>query len=262
MIDKIVLPYRGEFGHRLMWHYASVHGLEGSKLVFGEKGEHPFFPSAVKFIEVPIMEDRLRRQHMRHDREFMQECADSAKRLFPEAEVIWPKPREKKFFIPEPGIKQDICCDVVLPPRKRVYGNARNWDQWALLIEGLRDLGLRVFLVGAPESSYTNLGVPAAWDYEDFTSATIEALRSSSLCVCTDTGVGYLALWCAVPVLMITYRNGATAPGFNKHVSVKRFQAVNHTDAAFELVHGSWEDPARMINRVKEFIGEIECGLR
>ena len=254
-IEKIIPPYRGEFGHKLMKHYAAVNGVRGSTLVYGEVGERMFYPGAAEFVEVPRLEDSKRRQNMPHDQEFRKECIEDGLSRYPGAEVCWPVKSPRKFFIPKPLSRRGIKCDVVVPPRYRApYGTARNWDGYEQLVKTLQFAGYSVFLAGAPDSSCRDIEAPCAWDYEDYTSATVEALLSSRVCACTDSGVGYLALWCAVPVIMVTYAEGLIAPGHAKNVLQHRYKGVNHKNVHFELVHGSWEFPIAITDRVLNFL--------
>ena len=252
-MDTIVLPYRGEFGHKLMWHFATVHALPGKKLIYAESGDEPFYPSAEELRVVPAIADEKRRQRMSHDKEFIEIFAKEAQQQFPAAKLFWPGPGVRKYFVPRSACDYRISCDVAIAPRFRpCYGKSRNWAEWARLVAALQEEGHRVFLVGRPDASVTDIDVPAAWDYDDYTSASIEALCSAACCVCTDSGVGYLSLWCATPVIMITTREGWISAGHRRGVNVSRFQGVNHKKVSLKQVPGSWERPQLLIPEIRK----------
>lgn len=202
------------------------------------------------------------------------EVEEQTEALFPFAKEVRTVPRvhddtriygpgeryPQRRFRPEPYIRQNIKADVVICPRMRNHGSAKNWPHWESLV-GLPG----VFAAGAPDSSY-DLQVPRAWDYARFLDASIEALRSARLCIATDAGIAHLAVLCGCPLLLITYR-GLVAPGPVEDAHGRRFQdaywpvkwdeyytSVNHTGAHLEMIDG-WHYPERVAQRAKELLG-------
>jgi hypothetical protein len=158
-------------------------------------------------------------------------------------------------FLPAPHVPQGIRARVVICPRERRYGSAKNWPHWHMF----EDLP-GVFAAGAPDSSY-DVQCPRAWDYARFLDASVEAMRGARLVVATDAGLAHLAVLCGAPLLIITHR-GLVAPGPVLDPSGRAMQSAywpvrldeyylsaNHTGSPIETVDG-WERPERVLERV------------
>ena len=255
---KVVLPFRGEFGHIVQWHAPVVHAIEGDKVVYIEEGNEALYPSATQWVEVVRLHDDRRRDQYRKDPD-MRVWDRTAPARFPGAEILkpdasWPQRR----FIPQPHRKQGITADVVIAPRFRKYGSGKNWSYWSELARMLEAEGLDVFAGGAPDSS-ADVPCPKAWDYPRFLDATIEAMHSARLVIATEAGLGPLAVLCGRPLLIITHADGLVAPGPVVSetgrvmeprywpIRMERHHEANHTGSPIDVVKHAWDDPARVL---------------
>ena len=259
---KIVLPSRGEFGLKIRYHVPNVHAIPGEKIVCIEPGEECLYPSATEFIYVDRIEDDARRgTHPRTDAVFNQRLREKLHRRFGEVEVIQTKKgMPEKRFIPNPYRFHWLDTKVVIAPRKRDYGAAKNWPHWDRLL----DLP-GIFAAGAPDSS-VDLPIPCAWDYDRFLDASLEAIRCADLVISTCAGVAHLAVLCGTPLLLITY-SGLVAPGpvldANGKAMERRYwpihreeyyEKANHRGSPIHQV-GCWDDPERVKEKALAIIG-------
>lgn len=264
-VRNVVLPARGEFGLRIRYHVPAVHALPRPKAVYHEEGEEALYPSADETVVVPrIDDDRRAGTHPRSDVEFRAECSRDALERFPGAMVLETSPEmPQSWFTPSPVVMYGIDPDVVVCPRRREYGSAKNWDAWPHLIRMLNSGGLRVYAAGAPDSSY-EVDCPAAWHRARFLDASIEAMINGRLVVATDAGLAHLAMLCGADLLLVTYR-GLVAPGpvidSSGEVAHETYWPVrldeyyrqaNHAGARIEVIDG-WEDPGRVGRIVQEW---------
>lgn len=260
---KLFLPYRGEFGHKIMWHMPFVYGYKGDKIVACEFGEEALFPNALDYIFVPRKKDQDRREWSKYDDDFRNRFKTQLKEKLPDnysldqLELVEPLGKnpentvEFEYFIPKPVRTFDINCDIAVCPRARQYGHSKNWAHWPELIDSLKKEGFKVFACGAPDSS-KNVDCDAAWKVTDryFTDATLEAFHSAKLVVATDNGLAHLAVQCGKPLLMITHQHGLTAPKFGL-VKMHRFRRQNHTKSPIKLCLNSWFDPSVVLKEAK-----------
>ena len=260
----IVVPCRGEFGLKIRYHVPAVHAMEGPKIVYMEPGEECLYPSATELRTVlPIEDDMRRGTHPRGDWNYIRELREQLHRENPLASVIQTHPKMPEArFVPEPFIPQGLRdIKVVICPRGRRYGAAKNWPHW----EALTDLP-GVFAAGAPDSSL-DLQVPRAWDHARFLDASVEAIRQASLVIATDAGLAHLALLCGTPLLLITHQ-GLVAPGpvldpdgreMEPHYWPVRlstyYHPANHCNVPI-VVWEWWDDPEG-VKRMAESL--LEC---
>ena len=115
----IVLPYRGEFGHKIMWHVPTIHALEGEKIVCCEAGEEALYPSASQFVLVDRKPDRRRREHPHHDQDFISEFRALLQSRFSGQFRLPSNHGPRRYFIPRPLATHGITADVVVCPRVR-----------------------------------------------------------------------------------------------------------------------------------------------
>lgn len=235
-MGRVIPAFRGEFGLKLRYWVPQVATLCQREpcTVEIEEGEEALYPFAVEHRIVERAEDGTRHGSP------------------PDLGV--PETR----FVPQPAVLQmtkyvDGSTDVVVCPRWRRYGEAKNWDRWAELVARLQDSRLRVFGAGAPDSSAA-VPCPGAWAWLRFLDASIEAMRNAKLVVATDAGLAHLAVLCGAPLLLVTYR-GRVAPGpvidSRGKVAQQEYWPVrlaeyygkaNHTGAPINVMDG-WEDP-------------------
>lgn len=234
----LIPVWRGEFGLKVRFHVPQVYAMGSGHVIEIEQGEEALYPLAKEWRVVP-------------------RAADSARRLSPKRSG-----RPEKRFQPVPHVAQGITADVVICPRRRDYGSAKNWPHW----EALAELP-GAFAAGAPDSSYY-VACPRAWDYPRFLDASIEALRTARLCIATDAGLAHLAVLCGTPLLLITHR-GLVAPGPQMDDRGKvlqgaywpvrfeqYYQAANHMGSMIEMIDG-WEHPLRVERRALELMGAV-----
>ena len=232
----MIPAFRGEFGLKVRYHVPQVYAMGPGHVIEIEEGEEALYPLASEWRIVPRVEDSTRRK--------------SPKR----------KGREGRF-IPEPHVSQGVSARVVICPRLRSYGSAKNWPHWDMFagIDG-------VFAAGAPDSSY-EVSCPRAWDYSRFLDASIEAIRSARLVVATDAGLAHLAVLCGTPLLMVTHR-GLVAPGpvldergramMPEYWPVRweeYYVAANHMGVHMERVYDGWTNPEKVVARALELAG-------
>ena len=236
----LVLPYRGEFGHKIMWHVPTVHALKEEKVICCEPGEEALFPNALEHVIVDRGDDLVRREIMRHDKDFYADLLVKLAPKYPNFKPIFPHRGTSEFFIPKPITNYNISCDVVICPRKRRYGSIKNWKHWNELSQELIKK-YKVFAGGAPDSSFELDNIDCAWKYERYLDATICALLSCKFVIATDNGLAFLALLCGKPLVLISHHDGKTAPGYLK-INMNRYNNINFRNVHIETIHNSWTD--------------------
>lgn len=237
--------FLGEFGLRIRFFapYVNTICLREPTVVEIEPGDEALFPNAAKYEYVDRVDDYGR----------------GAKARPPDLEV------EPTFFAPRAAeLQLREIFDVVVAPRKREYGSAKNWSAWPVLTEWVAGDGYDVFAAGAPDSSYD---VPClwAWRFDRFLDASIEAIRGARLVVATDAGIAHLAVACGTPLLIVTYR-GLVAPGavYDSTGRLARpeywpvrvdeyYEKANHAGIAIETIDG-WDKPDDVRTRVAELL--------
>lgn len=257
----IFLPYRGEFGHLLMWHAPTVNAHEGKKIVCCEFGQEALFPGALEYIYVnprPEDENKTANAHS-YDTKLFEEIKNKHKKRFPDAKFIAPVgelkvDNSRKYFSYQPFQKQGIECDIVVCPRKRVIAPDRNWDHWIELTKKLQENGYSVCAVGSPIASY-DVPCQKAWSYERFLDSTIEAIQKCKLVICTDSGLAHLAVQCGKPILMITF-NGQPGPETKWKVKWSRYEMENHCESKIKNVD-AWNDLELVFGTALNMVNEI-----
>ena len=263
---KIILPFRGEFGMKLMRHVPQVNAISAcsrrEKIVCCEPGEEAFYPSAMKFEICDKNDDDMRRESYGKDSGYISKYMMYLKKKYPKAEFVKTnKDMPCEYFIPKPYVTYDIKNDVVICPRKRNYGAEKNWKHWVETSKRLQSEGLNVFAAGAADSSY-DVPCSKAWEYDRCLDATIDAIGNSKLVLATDAGIAHLAVQCGKPLIMISYKNGIVSPGPVRDkngkvvkkdywpIMLHRFKAENHTGSDIKVVHDSWDDVDKVIEEV------------
>jgi hypothetical protein len=241
---RTIPAFRGEFGLKLRYWVPQVHTLclrEPSRVEV-EEGEEALFPAAASWVDVARAED------------------DSRRGSPPDLGV--PETR----FVPEPWARRCIHPDIVVCPRRREYGSAKNWDGWPDLVSTLSG-SHDVFAAGAPDSSY-EVPCPTAWTHKRFLDASIEAMRNAKLVIATDAGLAHLAVLCGAPLLLVTYR-GLVAPGpvidsrrrkvHDQYWPVRLseyYGKANHTGAPINVMDG-WESPEAVADEAVRIVGAV-----
>lgn len=270
---KVILPLRAEFGMKVWWHAPAVHAIKTTdgKIVYIEPGDEALYPSAFQHIVIDRQSDELRRNRYDRDRDFVAAMRFDAKQRFgDDVDILEPSPDSpRKRFVPEPTVTLGLNYDVVVCPRRRMYGAEKNWPEWIHLVDWLQGAGVRTFAAGAPDSSY-QVKCDKAWELPRkhgvilprFLDATIEAMLGAKLVVATDAGLAHLAVLCGVPLLMLTYADGLVAPGpivdeTGKHfedqyfkVKTERYEEANHRSSEVTILRDAWYDPATVFNTI------------
>jgi ADP-heptose:LPS heptosyltransferase len=259
---KVFLPFRGEFGHLLMWHAPAVNAHEGDKIVCCEYGQEGLFPGVAGYYFVdPRPEDKKKTANAHnYDKEVFEKIKKDRKVKFPDADFIEPTGEyrnkdDKKYLVYQPHVNQGINCDIVVCPRKRALAPGRNWEHWIELTKKLQEIGYSVFAAGSPSASY-DVPCKKAWDYDRFCDATIEAILSSKLVVCTDSGLAHLSVQCAKPILMITNK-GQPGPGSRWKVKWPRYKAENHKSSKIETVD-DWNNLSLVVQKIQKIVGDVK----
>jgi hypothetical protein len=241
--SPVYLPFRGEFGHKLMWHVPWIYS-EHAERVCCHEGEEALFPRAKSFHYVARLCDRERGDRTGSDETYIR----GLERLFAlSRRPMARQPNEKVMrgferFIPTPHEARGIRSEIVLCPRAREVCPERNWSHWRRLAGDLSDL--RLFAAGARESS-VDLGIESAWDFERDIDSTIEAMLSARLVVSTDAGLGHLAMLCGRPLLVICHK---------RTVYRWRYRAANHVSAPLRFLNLAWDDPSKAVDSIREFL--------
>lgn len=193
----IVPAYRGEFGLEVRFHVPVVYGMGTGHIIECEEGKEALYPLAQEWRIVPrVPEDSVEASRAR-------------------GRLGRPKRKGREVrFQPSPHVTQGVPpVDVIVTPRKRGYGESKNWPHWQLLADTLDDRDLKVFVAGVKDASFPLEGYPASWDYDRPLDAVIEAMRQPGvLVVAACSGLAHLAVLCGTPLLLFTYR-GMVAPG-------------------------------------------------
>lgn len=246
---KLYLPYRGEFGHKVMWHSPIVNADKGEKTVCCEPGDEALYPGAAEYILVDRPDDFVRRERSNPERDWLDNYAARMSDTF---DCIYPTNKGKReYFVPRSTVSYGIECDIVVCPRKRKYGSNKNWKLWPEFVERLKDKGYKVFAAGAPDSSFET-DCPKAWDYPRFLDASIEAMHSAKACIATDNGLAHLVVVCGRPLFVVT-SNRRTCPSYPL-VSMKRYDTENHTGSMIDLVD-CWDDYKVLLNKLEDHNG-------
>lgn len=265
-----VPPFRGEFGLLVRYTVPAVAALPRPVVVCIEPGNEALFPDA-KHIVVDRADDAARRDLYRKDADYVAYWREELERRYPGARLVEPDRTSElpmRRFVPEPVLRRGIQCDVVTCPRKRTYGATKNWPCWRVLADALTDAGLRVFAAGAPDASDTSVeaaGIPAAWQYDRFLDASIEAMLSARLVIATDAGLAHLAVLCGRPLYLIAADGGRVAPGpvvdgrgrmaHRQYWPIRLneyYLAANHMNAPIEVEPDGWHHPLRVARRAIE----------
>jgi ADP-heptose:LPS heptosyltransferase len=254
---NVFLPFRGEFGHLLMWHAPIINAFEGKKAVCCEKGQEALFSGVLEYIYVdPRPEDICKTASVyRDDKDLFKELKKKISKKYPNANFLEPagefdKKYPRKYISYQPYVKQNIKCDIVVCPRKRVLASGRNWELWPKLVDKLKT-NYSVFAVGSPTASF-DVDCSKAWSYERFLDATLEAIQNSKIVVCTDSGLAHLAVQCSKPIIMITYK-GQPGPDTKWKVKWNRYKEENHMNSVIKEID-AWEDLGLVLETIKKEI--------
>lgn len=259
---NVMLPFRGEFGWKVMAHAPFVCAHASPKLVCCEEGEEALYPGADSYIHVDWRDDYDRRQWVEWS------YCDRVRRIVEAQygsghEFVYPIEHPEtelsdtaklKRFVPGPHVAFGVeAPNVVVCPRKRDYGPEKNWDEWPRVVGSLMGAGLKVFAAGQRETSYT-VECEAAWDYERPLDATIEAINGCDFVLATDSGLAHLAILCGKPLVLVSFAEGLVAPGTRngcgspwRPIKLDRYEQCNHKGAPIRVVWWGWEEPDRVV---------------
>lgn len=270
-----VLPFRGEFGIKLLRHVCRVAALRHPrKVVVCEEGEEALYPSAKEHLICTRNADERRRDLPERDGSYVRTLTAEivAPRLLPADTIVWlGADGPRSYFHPTPfvAVRAEVVPDVVICPRRRTYGSSKNWPHWQTLVEELKRGGVeRVVAAGAADSSVRELDsvIPCSWSHPRPLDCTIHWLRQAKLVVATDAGLAHLAVWCGRPLLLVSHLDGRVAPGpvSDEHgtvfsaqylkIDLAAYQSENHSNSRIELLPHSWQNPKAVAARILELL--------
>jgi hypothetical protein len=271
---KIFLPYRGEFGHRVMWHAPQVYACrEPDKVVICEKGQEIFYPGAGEYCHCDRLRDDKRR--MRLEREHLDTWRAIARISWPDGECIEPDPNPdapRKYFTPQPIDPDPVWAeskwDVIVCPRMRDYGSDKNWWGWQYVVRKLQQSGLEVAAVGNEQSMWvpclsTYEGSPSQYKIND---NTVAGMLNAKMVLATDSGTAHLAVMCGRPLLIVTHNHGCIAEGVDDvgrpywPVMMDRYVKANHCGVLIDRIFHGWNDPDLVIETTRKFLKDQKNG--
>ena len=134
---KIILPFRGEFGMKLMRHVPQVNAITGDKIVCCEPGEEAFYPSASSYEICDKNNDDNRRESYQKDSDFISNYTNKLRKKYGDGPKFIKTDQDMpcKYFIPKPYVDFGIKTDIVVCPRKRKYGAEKNWKHWPAFVK-------------------------------------------------------------------------------------------------------------------------------
>lgn len=257
-MTDIFLPFRGEFGHLIMWHAPTVnyHKVE-NKVVCCEEGQEALFPDANEYIYVPTINEDKKKTPGTHkkDKELFDILKINLSEIFNNPNFHYPvgenwKKNKSLYISYQPHVKQNIHFDVIICPRKRPKGSDRNWGHWEELVDILNSYDLSVFACGSESSSCTGVNCPKSWEYKRFLDATIEAIQNSKIVVCTDSGIAHLSVQCGRRTLIINNNN----KNGKRPVKWSRFDRQNHMNCEIININDSWDRPENIAKKIQHIL--------
>jgi hypothetical protein len=270
-----VLPFRGEFGIKLLRHVCRVHAIKHpNKLVVCEEGDEALYPSARSIINCARNVDHSRRDQPSEDSVFVQHFAAEAicHLLVPGDSIVWPSfsgPTE--YFVPKPYVNVNctVTPDVVICPRKRAYGSSKNWPYWWDLVKHLSQLGIRsVVAAGGQDNSDRNVEklLPCSWTFPRTLDRTLDWMGRAKVVLATDSGLAHLSVWCGKHLVLISHGNGLVAPGPVADetgrvlrsqywpINQAQYESENHLKSKIEVLSDSWHNPRSVASRIHSIL--------
>ncbi len=272
----LILPNRGEFGLKVMYHVPAVHAIEHEKIVFAEPGEDCLYPSASKIITVPSQpDDNMRRGMQERDGDFHEQIMKWYGYLgdnWIETDSHMPR---KRFVPSDKGhhrwgakiLGDYFAPDVVVCPRRRQYGATKNWPWWFALVKDLKAESLEVVSAGRGETSYH-----VACPNDRIVVDIIAQMKLAKFVIATDAGLAHLALLVGADLLLITHGDGLVAPGpvldpdgkpmqdAYGPVRWDRYDEGNHAGAEVRVVKDAWDEPRGVYNAAMKWLEEKRDG--
>lgn len=277
---KLISPFRGEFGIKLMRHVPAVHAMEGRKAIVCEPGERLLYPSCEAYFDCARADDFSRRDQYAKDMDIEAlECdAMNATRAYYPGDTIelvrTDESMPRKYFKPESDwqVTEGPWLDeIVICPRWRNYGAAKNWPWWNRLAWLLNEKRLKnpwdyhpkPVAIGAYDSTDRSVG-HALFDettvmpgYEHCAlRVAVHYLLNAKLCISTCAGLAHLAMWCGCPLLLISdgpeckvapgpvrLGDGTIAHPEYWPIKMDRYRAQNHLGADLMVLPDSWNNP-------------------
>lgn len=258
-MNKVYLPWRGEFGTMIMHHVRFVHGdTADRKVVCCRKGDEALFPSATSFfygweqVEDKVKNTKLLKSE--EQRVYLEKLTEELKKEYPDHEIV-ASPlkslvRKDWDFTPKPIVKRQLKADIVVAPRFRQHGTHRNYKYWPETVDLLKEAGFSVAAIGMKSTSVETNADIKSWDYDNM-DATLELLRNCELAVTTDSGMAHLAVLCGTPLHVIYDEPGREA-GHPKWPWVLPHMK-EYAKAFCEPICFGWKSPDLVVDFVKEY---------
>ena len=240
---KVVLPNRGEFGLKICYHAPAVHAIGTPDMVIHEPGEAILYPRAQQTIEISPAKDDMRQGMKERDSVVAESVQNVLLGAYPTTQQIRTNDKCRRVAFRAWAGDLPVTPDVVICPRKRDYGSEKNWPHWQTVAEELTKAGLLVFSAGEKATSCETLG-DAASRYNNALVASMAAMQTAKLVVCTDSGLAHLAAMCGAKILMIVDGEDRVAPGYWP-VKRERFG-----DADLKMMPYSWGNPHSVVDEV------------
>lgn len=258
-MDSIILPHLGfEFGQLIMTHVRWVHCIPGTKVVCTRRGLEPLFPSATEFFydwsDVPDAQRHTKTIKAASTQLQLKAVQDHFRMKYPLAQIRFPidgkKPQYFPFipegnFQPKPHCRApDIHPDILVAPRYRKHGEARNYPHWQRVIDDVLALGYTVGVLGTKETSVAVTGGPKlyrAWNHDDDLGVTLHWMSKAKMVLATDSGMAHLAVLAGAPLLVL-YEHRGYVPGPEAWPWIMPHMKA-HAKAFCEPIAGCWTDP-------------------
>lgn len=271
MIDSVILPHIGfEFGQLIMTHVRWVHTLPGNKLVCTRRGLEPLFPSASAFFydwtDAPDAQRHTKTIKATSTQLQLEALQDKFREEHPRAQIRFPIDGKKPQYFPHLPegnfIPKPTCLppawhpQILVAPRHRAHGEARNYPHWNRVVQDLRACGYTVGVLGTKETSAPVENIPLdhnAWSHEDNLGVTLHWMSKAKMVIATDSGMAHLAVLTGAPLLVLYELRGKLPGPEGWPWILPHMQA--HALAFCEPVLGAWSDPKVVQDAVLKAVG-------
>jgi ADP-heptose:LPS heptosyltransferase len=270
-VDSIILPHVGfEFGQLIMTHVRWVHTIPGTKVVCTRRGLEPLFPSATEFFydwtDVPDAQRHTKTIKATSTQMQLEAVQDHLLAKYPGAQVRFPIDGKKpQYFpnLPQGNFQPVPACpapawypEILVAPRFRKHGEARNFPHWNKVVQDLRGLGYHVGIIGVPETSATIDGITMdrkAWGHDDNLGVTLHWMSKAKMVIATDSGMAHLAVLAGAPLLVVYEARGKVPGPEGWPWILPHMQA--HARAFCEPVLECWSRPENVADALIRAVG-------
>lgn len=228
----IWLPFRGEFGARMLWFVPTFHVAPSPKLICCEVHQECLYPTADEFYIVPSPADpnSTGATGAPGDEQLYEEI----KAHFGDVEYVLPKHNDSltQYFIVKPRLTYDLFPDVVLFKRMKSANIGKVWSHWDRLTDDLRSKGINVYV---------------ADNYN--TDEIVWAIQHCKLALSVQTGGMYLCMLCGMRVSILCTEDEKEGEPSTQGIMVNDLHRMNISGCGWELVP-HWNDYDKVFNHV------------